>query len=245
MTQHKIQGDQLDLSLADGSVLSGVDADLLQGNNGAFYQNASNLNAGTVPAARLSGTYGISISGNAATATLANDSTFLGGFAAGTYAQLNSPALTGNPTAPTPAPTDNDTSIATTAFVTNAVSGSASVEFFESPLIVPSTAYGTLVGPYNHGFTGTPDLAQIVLVNVISQFGFNPGEEVILNPSIHDFDEGGGAARTSNLVVFSSTQLWGALAVGGPGISGKTAGVGAWNTITPANWLLRFRVVKF
>jgi hypothetical protein len=37
-------------------------------------------------------------------------------------ANLASPALTGNPTAPTPAPGDNDTSIATTAFVTNAVS---------------------------------------------------------------------------------------------------------------------------
>lgn len=36
-------------------------------------------------------------------------------------APLASPALTGNPTAPTPSPGDNDTSIATTAFVTAAV----------------------------------------------------------------------------------------------------------------------------
>ena len=36
---------------------------------------------------------------------------------AATYAPLASPALTGNPTAPTPATADNDTSIATTAFV--------------------------------------------------------------------------------------------------------------------------------
>ncbi len=42
--------------------------------------------------------------------------------AAGPYAPLASPALTGNPTAPTPAPGDADTSIATTAFVTAAVS---------------------------------------------------------------------------------------------------------------------------
>jgi hypothetical protein len=35
----------------------------------------------------------------------------------GLKAPLDSPALTGNPTAPTPATTDNDTSIATTAFV--------------------------------------------------------------------------------------------------------------------------------
>jgi hypothetical protein len=37
--------------------------------------------------------------------------------AASTYAPLASPALTGNPTAPTPLTADNDTSIATTAFV--------------------------------------------------------------------------------------------------------------------------------
>jgi hypothetical protein len=39
------------------------------------------------------------------------------------YAPLASPALTGNPTAPTPTVGDNDTSIATTAFVTTAVAG--------------------------------------------------------------------------------------------------------------------------
>jgi len=38
------------------------------------------------------------------------------------FAPLASPAFTGNPTAPTPAPGDSDTSIATTAFVANAVS---------------------------------------------------------------------------------------------------------------------------
>lgn len=34
---------------------SGCDADLLDGQQGAYYQNAANLNAGTLPAARLSG----------------------------------------------------------------------------------------------------------------------------------------------------------------------------------------------
>ena len=42
--------------------------------------------------------------------------------AAATYASLISPALTGHPTAPTPTVGDNDTSIATTAFVTAAIS---------------------------------------------------------------------------------------------------------------------------
>lgn len=42
---------------------SGLDADLLDGAQGAYYLNASNLNAGTVSVDRLSGTYNISISG--------------------------------------------------------------------------------------------------------------------------------------------------------------------------------------
>ena len=40
---------------------AGSDADTLDGQEGAFYQNADNLNAGTVPAARLSGTYNIDV----------------------------------------------------------------------------------------------------------------------------------------------------------------------------------------
>lgn len=47
----------------------------LNGQTGAFYQNATNLNAGTVNAARLTGTYNISISQNAATATSATTAT--------------------------------------------------------------------------------------------------------------------------------------------------------------------------
>ncbi len=42
---------------------SGLDADLLDGAQGVFYTNASNLSAGTVPIERMSGTYNISISG--------------------------------------------------------------------------------------------------------------------------------------------------------------------------------------
>ena len=63
----------------DGSG-SSLDADLLDGQHGSYYQDADNLNAGTVPNARLSGLgtpYDIDISGNAATAT--NVSTGLGG----------------------------------------------------------------------------------------------------------------------------------------------------------------------
>jgi hypothetical protein len=43
-----------------------------------------------------------------------------------TYAPLNSPTLTGNPTAPTPTAGDNDTSVATTAFVNTQIAADVS-----------------------------------------------------------------------------------------------------------------------
>ena len=55
-------------NINDGSG-SGLDADLLDGQHGAYYRNADNLSAGTVPSARLTGSYSIDISGNAASAS--------------------------------------------------------------------------------------------------------------------------------------------------------------------------------
>lgn len=73
------------LKTVDGAS-SGLDADLLDGQDSAYYLSASNLNAGTVPVARLSGIYGIGISGNAATASklAAPYSLSLAGHASGT-----------------------------------------------------------------------------------------------------------------------------------------------------------------
>ena len=76
--------------------------------------------------------------------------------AASTYAPLASPALTGTPTAPTPTAGDNDTSIATTAFVHTAVAG-----------VVAVNSLGTQVfaGPGNI-FTGIPSWAKSITMAV-------------------------------------------------------------------------------
>lgn len=60
--------------------------------------------------------------------SIGNDPDFIGTMnaALGTKAPLNSPTFTGNPTAPTPALADDDTSIATTAFVKDAVADALS-----------------------------------------------------------------------------------------------------------------------
>ena len=43
----------------------GLDADFLDGQEGSYYLNSSNQNVGTLPAARLSGSYNISVDGSA------------------------------------------------------------------------------------------------------------------------------------------------------------------------------------
>ena len=59
-----VNGSQVWTGGNDGAG-SGLDADLLDGQQGAYYRNAGNMNAGILPPARLSGTYNISISGSA------------------------------------------------------------------------------------------------------------------------------------------------------------------------------------
>lgn len=61
------------VTLANDGAGSTVDADLLDGQHGAFYQSASNLNAGILPNARLSGAYSF------ASLTLTDQITALGG----------------------------------------------------------------------------------------------------------------------------------------------------------------------
>ena len=55
---------------------SGLDADVLDGQHGSYYQNASNLNAGTINDARLPATISSDITGNAASADTVDVASF-------------------------------------------------------------------------------------------------------------------------------------------------------------------------
>lgn len=85
---------------AGSAVVTNLDADKLDGQHGAFYQTATNLNAGTVPDARFPATLP-AISGVNLTVL------------------PNNASLTGVPTAATAAPGTSTTQLATTAFVSN------------------------------------------------------------------------------------------------------------------------------
>lgn len=92
---------------------------------------------------------GLKIAGTALASTHLSDSAAL--------ARLASPTLSGAPTAPTPAPGDNTTKIATTAFVTTAIAGFA-------PLASP-TFTGTPAAPTPSGGDNTTKLATTAFVN--------------------------------------------------------------------------------
>lgn len=92
------------LKLFDLNTGRASDSELLDGQEGSFYQNASNLNAGILPAARLSGTYDISVT-NAANTAVTNDTTtnatyyptFALATAGNTAQRVSSTKLTFNP----------------------------------------------------------------------------------------------------------------------------------------------------
>lgn len=73
-TQYLAAGTSFDSRLDNLELFASIgDAATLGGQNALFFQNADNMAFGILPAARLSGTYGINITGNAATATNATN----------------------------------------------------------------------------------------------------------------------------------------------------------------------------
>lgn len=115
------------------------------------------------------------------------DSTDLGNVALETwvgnnYAPLASPALTGNPTAPTPAAGDNDTSVATTAFVQGEISSKA-------PLASP-TFTGT-IGGSDLNLTGAATMDTLNATQAILSQGVYPGNTEIGNAYRLDWYEEG------------------------------------------------------
>ncbi|HVQ52135.1 MAG TPA: hypothetical protein VMS92_18990 [Mycobacterium sp.] len=109
------------LLTVDGSG-SGLDADLLDGHDTSYFATQAGLNSAVINIG--SNTSAISALDTRVTGTETVNTTQTADIASlqANKADIASPTFTGDPKAPTPVPGDNDTSIATTAFVTAAVS---------------------------------------------------------------------------------------------------------------------------
>jgi hypothetical protein len=143
----------------------------------------------------------------------------------GPYAPLASPAFTGTPTAPTPAPGDNDTSIATTAFVTAAVAGSvagvSSIDFSPTgltpgPGATGAVTVGGVLNVANGGMGGATHVLNGVLIgagaNAIKASAAAPGAGALLIGAAAAVPTWlGVGANGTFLSVASGTPAWAAL----------------------------------
>lgn len=146
---------------------------------------------------------------------------------------LASPALTGNPTAPTQAQGNNSTRIATTAYVDTAVGG-ISAAFTKSYSSGPQTI--TLSGALTlaHSLGSAPKMIRAFLTCVVASNGYSVGDviETYLGSTSGNFGVGINSDGTNIYVRFSSAGFT---------VINKSSGTG--ENITPANY--RFSIGAF
>lgn len=92
-------------------------------------------------------------------------------------APLASPTFTGNPTAPTPSPGDNDTSIATTAFVNTALSAAVFSKSFASAEQTITTGGALTLA---HGMAVVPKIVFLELVCTTADAGYSVGDKLAI-----------------------------------------------------------------
>lgn len=163
---------------------------------------------GTVTSVGLTGSTGLTIGGSpittsgTLTAVLSSNLQSWSGIAPSSKANVASPTFTGDPKAPTPATGDNDTSIATTAFVKNqgyttnsgtVTSVGMSVPTGLSVSGSPVTSSGTLAVTYDAGYQGFTSAESFKLAGIESGAQVNVGTNL------------GVAPASSNVVITSST----------------------------------------
>jgi hypothetical protein len=157
-------------------------------------------------------------------------------FADARYAPLASPAFTGNPTAPTPAPGDNDTSIATTAFVAAAVGSVPGGALIApaAPAANPGALWwdstgGQLYVRYDDGNSqqwvvsnNIPGLANAATKTDVAAAQNNVGRNYVHNPLFNIAQRGAGPF-TTHVYTLDRWQLYFNLDT--PSVSQQSAGV--------------------
>ena len=136
-------------------------------------------------------------------------------------ATLASPTLTGNPTAPTPASGDNDTSVATTAFVKTALDNSVTAN--TPPSVQTFTSSGTYTK--TSGMVGAK-------VTIIGGGGGGGGSQETSGG--YDYGGGGGASGSTVIKWYTAAQVSSTESVtvgaGGAGATSPTGGSSGSNS---------------
>ena len=214
-------GNTTDPGATNLSVTGTITASSFSGNSTSATNLASG-SAGTIPYQSASGTTAMLAAGTSGNVLIS------GGAAApswsattgtGSVVKANSPALTGNPTAPTPTTGDNDTSIATTAFVnaqinstglggssqtwTNVTGSRASATTYTNstgkPIYVSIIIQSAGSGSYSGGLTVNGSL-----VDYQVQYTANPGYHTSLKAIVPP----AGTYSLTNLSVATISNWW-------------------------------------
>ncbi|NKI74760.1 phage tail protein [Dickeya sp. CFBP 2040] len=141
------------------------------------------------------------------------------------YAPIESPALTGNPTAPTPPLFDADNSIATTAFVQRALGNMRSVFGVRENQVLTGDAFGCFVEAQVAGITITLPNASLCAGGVIEFNNISNGTVTISGAGVEILGPN-NPSGSSTMMVKSGTNIkflstgpqWRAIGGGGAGI---------------------------
>lgn len=141
-------------------------------------------------------------------------------------APVASPTFTGNPTAPTPTAGDNDTSIATTAFVTDAVLGGKRIE-----LTSRSAAYTLVAADANAGtlHPSADVTARIMTIPANSSVAFPVGTS-------HTWVNQNGAGTLTIAITTDTMRLAGAGTTGSRTLAAN--GIATALKITSTEWII-------
>ncbi len=157
-------------------------------------------------------------------------------------ANLASPTFTGDPKAPTPSPGDNDTSIATTAFVGAAISTALSTSISKKFLSANQTI--TAAGPLTigHGLGVVPEIVVAELECLTTDAGFAAGKVITVAPSANGLGTG-GAAGNGFMMDRDASNIYVRYGSGTNPFQVLNGTSGVIVNLTNANW--RFRVRAF
>lgn len=152
-----------------------------------------------------------------------------------TFAPLESPALTGSPTAPTQSPADNSTKIATTAYVEAAVAASPGPSVYTSPQQAIVSAGQVVLA---HGLGAVPNIVQFAAKCLTAEHNYSIGDVIGISMDSNDFSRASGYKKdaTNITIRYSSTN---------PVFNAVDANTGALVLLTNANWEIIATAVKF
>lgn len=161
------------------------------------------------------------------------------------YATISSPTFTGDPKAPTPSPGDNDTSIATSAFVTAAVA--AAVAALQSPFTLVQTL--TTTSGTTQSATSLPASTSRAYICVIGGVSHNDGgnQNFRVALSVNNGSSYGSAHTVTSAAFGAGNPIYGIVFIGKvssgashPVVTGFLGGIGAADTSSGAIDALQF-----